>query len=301
MVAPDLLKLSLFMRSIKTAIFTKRGEPGVMPKGAMNNYYVYVYIDPRNSEEFYYGKGKGSRKDAHLNENSDSEKSKRIKAIKKEGLEPIIRVISRNLSEHDALLVEKTLLWKLGKQLTNISSGHYADNFRPHDTLHKKLSGYDFQNGLYYYNVGEGIHRNWDDYLRYGFISAGQAPRFRDAMLGLQKGDLVAAYLKGHGFVGIGQVFNSAKLVREVLIDNVPLLQKNLECPNIAENSNDPDKSEYVALVSWVRAFPRAEAKWKSKSGLFTSQLVRASLDGQPETVKYLEQEFSVNFAKLLA
>jgi hypothetical protein len=26
----------------------------------MNNYYVYVYIDPRNYEEFYYGKGKGS-------------------------------------------------------------------------------------------------------------------------------------------------------------------------------------------------------------------------------------------------
>ena len=79
-----------------------------------------------------------------------SEKSRRIKAIKKEGLEPIIRVIARNLSEHDALLVEKTLLWKLGKQLTNISSGHYAENFRPHDSLHKHLSGFDFQNGLYY-------------------------------------------------------------------------------------------------------------------------------------------------------
>jgi len=24
----------------------------------MSNYYVYVYIDPRNFEEFYYGKGK---------------------------------------------------------------------------------------------------------------------------------------------------------------------------------------------------------------------------------------------------
>jgi hypothetical protein len=22
-----------------------------------NNYYVYAYIDPRNCEEFYYGKG----------------------------------------------------------------------------------------------------------------------------------------------------------------------------------------------------------------------------------------------------
>ena len=210
-------------------------------------------------------------------------------------------MIARNLSEHDALLVEKTLLWKLGKQLTNISSGHYAANFRPHDSLHKHLSGFDFQNGLYYYNVGEGHHRNWDDYVAHGFISAGQAPRFRDAMLGLQAGDFVAAYLKGRGFVGIGQITQSARPVRDVLIDNIPLLQKELVCPNIGENSNDLEKSEYVALVEWVRTFPRNEAKWKSKSGLFTSQLVRASLDGQPETVKYLEQEFAVDFGELLA
>ena len=36
----------------------------------MDEYYVYVYIDPRNFHEFYYGKGKGSRKDAHLLDSS---------------------------------------------------------------------------------------------------------------------------------------------------------------------------------------------------------------------------------------
>lgn len=266
----------------------------------MKNYYVYVYIDPRNLEEFYYGKGKGSRKTAHLNESSDSEKSRRIKAIMKEGLELIIRVIARNLSEHDALLVEKTLLWKLGKQLTNISSGHYADNFRPHDALHKCISGFDFQNGFYYYNVGEGEHRNWEDYVQFGFISAGQAPRFRDAMLGLQKGDAIAAYLKGHGYVGIGKVIQTAISVQDVLIDGVPLLQQKLVCPNIADNSSDPEKSEYVALVDWISVVSRNEAKWEPKSGLFTSQLVRASLDGQPETVKYLEQQFSFKVSEIV-
>ena len=38
----------------------------------MNDYYVYVYIDPRNFEEFYFGKGKGNRKNAHLSDNTDS-------------------------------------------------------------------------------------------------------------------------------------------------------------------------------------------------------------------------------------
>jgi hypothetical protein len=65
----------------------------------LNDYYVYVYIDPRDFKPFYYGKGKGSRKQAHLLDTGESEKSQRIADIKKEGLEPLIRVLARDLSE----------------------------------------------------------------------------------------------------------------------------------------------------------------------------------------------------------
>ena len=75
-----------------------------------SGYYVYVYIDPRNFEEFYYGKGKGKRKFAHLSDDSDNEKTKRIKAIQKIGLEPIIKVIANSLTEDQAFLIEKTLI-----------------------------------------------------------------------------------------------------------------------------------------------------------------------------------------------
>jgi uncharacterized protein len=128
-----------------------------------NDYYVYVYIDPRNLEEFYYGKGKGNRKDAHLLEDADSAKSNRIKSIHKVGLKPTIKVIARGLSEREALFIEKTLIWKLGRNLTNQSSGHFADKFRPHDTMHMDLAGFDFRNGIYYINVGECLHRCWAD------------------------------------------------------------------------------------------------------------------------------------------
>ncbi len=266
----------------------------------MNNYYVYVYIDPRNFEEFYYGKGKGSRKNAHLNDDSYNDKSKRIKAIKKEGLQPIIRVIARNLSEHNALLIEKALIWKLGKQLTNISSGHYKENFRPYDTLHKELSGYDFQNGLHFFNIGEGSHRSWDDCRKYGFISAGQGTVHSNDISGLHEGDVVAAYLNGRGFIGIGQITHKAKRVKEVRINGTLLLDLELKCPGMADNSDDKEKSEYVALVKWIKSVPGTEAKWKPNSGLFTPRPVRASLDGQTKTVVFLEQEFSVNFAELI-
>src|SRR3989344_1485883 len=178
-----------------------------------NNYYVYVYIDPRNYEEFYYGKGKGNRKKAHLNDESDTEKTKIIKAIQKEGLEPIIKVVAKGLSESEAFLIEKTLIWKLGKNLTNISSGHFADKFRPHNSFHLNLNCFDFENGIFYVNVGEGETRAWEDCRNFGFLTAGQGSKWSDPLKTLNAGDIVVAYLKQKGYVGIGKGGEKAKRV----------------------------------------------------------------------------------------
>ena len=160
-----------------------------------------------------------------------------------------------------------------------MSSGHYSDKFRPHDTFHLELSGYDYQRGFYYYNVGEGETRNWDDFRKFGFIAAGNRTPWREAILAFQKGDAVAAYLKKHGFVGIGVLTGRAKPIREVTIKGKPLLSYNLCCSNM--------HGEYVAPVRWAVDVERSQAKWKSNAGLFTTQLVRASLDGQPKTVSF--------------
>jgi len=263
------------------------------------SYYVYVYIDPRNFEEFYFGKGTGSRKSAHLSDNSDTEKAKRIKAIKKEGLEPIIKVIVRGLTETQALLVEKTLIWKLGRNLTNLSSGHFADKFRPHDTLHQDLSGFDFCSGLYYVNVGEGPHRSWSDCRKHGFLSAGQNKKFSDPIRTLEQGDIVVAYLKNHGYVGIGRVTAKAIKAKDFRVKGKTLNQLNLNEPNILENT-DNEKSEFVVKIKWIKTVDSKRAKWKSKSGLFTSQLIKASLQGQHKTREFLENEFDVTFKDLL-
>lgn len=267
---------------------------------SQSKYYVYVYIDPRNFEEFYYGKGMGSRKDAHLLDKSDSDKTKRIAEITKAGLIPIIRVIARNLSENDALLVEKTLLWKLGRQLTNKSSGHYSENFRPYNSLHKIINGFDYECDLYYYNVGEGDNRNWDDYKKYGFISAGQGVSWRDAMLGFNEGDVIAAYLKGKGYVGIGKLTSRAMPIREVLIKGRHLLSYEMKCKGMQSNVNSDDLCEYVATVDWIKAVERKDAVWRAKSGIYTTQHVRASLANQQNTVDFLEQEFGIRFDEYL-
>jgi uncharacterized protein len=161
--------------------------------------------------------------------------------------------------------------------------------------LHKELSGFDYKNSIFYYNVGEGEYRKWDDYLNFGFISAGQGQRWRDAMRGFNPGDVFFAYLKRYGFVGVGRITQKAVMARDVLIDGKPLLSFPLSAPLMSFNSTDRELSEYVCLVDWIRAVPKAEAKKRSAPKLFATIHVRASLDGQPETVKFLEAEFGIN------
>ena len=268
-------------------------------KNDNEEYYVYVYIDPRNLEEFYFGKGKGNRKEAHLKDDSDSEKAKTIKAIHKTGLKPIIKVIAKDLTEREAFLIEKTLIWKLGKTLTNKSSGHFANKFRPHDTLHLDLAGFDFKNGVYYINVGEGEHRSWDDCKKYGFLSAGQDKKWSDPIRTLEKGDIVVAYLKNHGSVGIGKVIQKAVRVNEFKLNGKSLKKLDLKVKNIFDNSEN-DKSDYPVKIEWIRTVDRENAKWKVKSGLFTTQLIKASIQGQPITIEFLEQEFNIKFIDYL-
>jgi uncharacterized protein len=257
-------------------------------------YYVYVYIDPRNFEEFYYGKGKGSRKLAHLSDGNDSEKVRRIRAIAAEGLQPIIKTVAAGLTEAEAHLIETTLIWRLGRTLTNQAAGKFTSLFRPQNSLHKNLSGFDFQNGIYYFNVGEGPYRNWDDCRKHGFVSAGAGAQWRDQILDIAEGDVLVAYLKGHGYVGVGRVTHPARPYLEFRVDRKLLHDAGLVAPGMTTHAADPDRCEYPIAVEWIQSVPREQAKWQRKAGLFTTQLVKASLDGQPETLRFVEAQFGV-------
>ena len=88
-------------------------------------YYVYIYIDPRNDEIFYIGKGKRNRCFDHLSEKSDSEKVKRIELIRSDNQEPIIEMLIHGVTDDVAKKVEATVIDIIDiKKLTNKSKGH---------------------------------------------------------------------------------------------------------------------------------------------------------------------------------
>ncbi|MEO8426627.1 MAG: hypothetical protein ABI651_05890 [Verrucomicrobiota bacterium] len=87
-------------------------------------YYVYVYLDPRDGEVFYVGKGNGNRAFAHLLEGAGSAKTKRIRAIRREGGEPAIEVLAHGLDEPTAFKLEAAAIDLLGRhKLTNLVRG----------------------------------------------------------------------------------------------------------------------------------------------------------------------------------
>jgi len=99
-------------------------------------FYVYLYVDPRDSQPFYVGKGKGNRMLTHLNDTEETEKVKRISDLRKLGLEPVIEILKYGLTEHEAFLVESAAIELIGiDRLTNRVKGHHAVRGRLRDIV----------------------------------------------------------------------------------------------------------------------------------------------------------------------
>jgi hypothetical protein len=99
----------------------------------MNEFYVYIYFDPRikgvfkyedlefEYEPFYIGKGKGLRMFKHLSQTGRCYKVNKIKAIRKVGLEPIIIKYKEGLIEAEAFKLEVELIETIGRK--NLKTG----------------------------------------------------------------------------------------------------------------------------------------------------------------------------------
>lgn len=145
--------------------------------------------------------------------------------------------------------------------------------------------------GLWYFNVGQGPHRSWEDMRKFGFVAAGHGRVYSDQLRKLKPGDALVAYQKGQGYVGYGIVSSPVVPANEFSIDETPVLSMSLEQPGLALDSDNPDLSEYLVGVTWEKTFPLTEAK--TFSGIFTNQNIVCKLRDQ-QTLDFLRREFSI-------
>ncbi len=100
-----------------------------------NEFYVYGLVDPRNSEVFYVGKGKGNRAYNHLIEEyyegkGNKDKIKRIESVIGSGDQVDIHYYAKNLIERHAYILEEIIIFRIGRKcygygnLTNLEAGN---------------------------------------------------------------------------------------------------------------------------------------------------------------------------------
>ncbi len=148
----------------------------------------------------------------------------------------------------------------------------------------------------FYYSVGEGPHRNWDDMVKYGFISSGGGRWYSNTLKLLEPRHRVFANIPGTGYVGVGIVLATVQPSTDVEVDvdgiSTPLLEAPLEAPNLAQFADDPDRREYVVRVEWIRHRPRTQAFWKQ--GMYANQNSVTRLR-QRFTLEELTREFELD------
>ena len=156
-------------------------------------------------------------------------------------------------------------------------------------------------NGVdFFVAVGENEERNWDDMVRYGFVSAGHGDKYRKAMETLFEGARVWAAIPSsraaggaHGYVGVGRVTAPAVAVNDFDVEvdgkTTNILQAPLGATNMGWEADDPERCEYLVRVEWLVTLPRERAVWEK--GMFANQNVVAKLR-QPFTLQRLNEAF---------
>ena len=116
--------------------------------------------------------------------------------------------------------------------------------------------------GYFYVNVDEGDWRSWEDFRRYGFVSAGGGPRWISSLRKLQPGDKIYAYQKGRGYVGLGEVVAEAVPAKDFTVGEpgTPILDADLSQPGLSRNRDDPETCEWLAAARWIQTVAVSEA-----------------------------------------
>jgi hypothetical protein len=147
----------------------------------------------------------------------------------------------------------------------------------------------------YYVAVGEGPHRTWADFVRYGYVSAGGGPKYSGPMLNLHPGTRIFAHIPKVGYVGVGTVLERAVPVtefvvrvdgRETLLPDAPLTT-----PKLHEYTS-PEKMEHAVRVEWLHTREKADAVWEK--GMFANQNTACRL-ADLFTLETLVQQFGLD------
>jgi hypothetical protein len=161
---------------------------------------------------------------------------------------------------------------------------------RPPKKARPSWNGQDF-----YVAFGDPARRSWNDAVKYGFVSGGGGRWYSQTLQSLFPGARVFVCIPKSGYVGVGTVRETAQPIREFKVEldgsEVPLLDAPLDNQGIGAGADDPDLSEYLVRVDWIKTLPQDGAIWEK--GMFANQNTAVRLR-DPFTLERLTELFQL-------
>ena len=139
----------------------------------------------------------------------------------------------------------------------------------PQDTTESAASGsHERQawNKEFYACFGHDENRDWDEAVKYGFISGGGGKWHSGTLKKLKKDARVWVKVPGKGFVGVGRIVGPRQSAADYAINGRPALEV-LKAKHHRDVGDNPDLMEYFVPIKWLDTVSLDQAV--SEPGMF--------------------------------
>ena len=156
-------------------------------------------------------------------------------------------------------------------------------------------------NGEYYVSFGHNPdHRNWEDAVKYGFVSGGHGSWYSHSLHILKRDSRIWVNVPGGvGYVGVGIVEEPVVKVDQFTVEGhggqqIPITQAPLKGSYVGKDCDDPERAEYLVRVRWLKTLPLQQAI--KEKGFFGNQntVARPTTPKWNYTVQRLKERFGI-------
>jgi len=107
----------------------------------------------------------------------------------------------------------------------------------------------------------------WDDYKKYGFISASGGQRYISPLSKLFIGARIFAMIPGKGYLGVGEVVKTRTNIKDFIVENnkegKKLSEIDLKADFLKNQIEDNDMCAYVVGIKWIKVNEENNAYWE--------------------------------------
>jgi len=157
----------------------------------------------------------------------------------------------------------------------------------------------DKWNGEYYASFGASPHRDWDEAVKYGFVSGGGGSWYSNTLSLLEPGARIWVNIPGTGYVGVGKVVEKVIPVDDFYVEEngqqVRLIDLSAAVAGMTQMKDDPEKAEKLVRVEWLKTVSSAHAI--KEKGFFGNQntVARPTVQKWNHTIERLKRRFEID------